>query len=28
VKSEIMQRVSREFREFADAPQFMVTEQL
>ena len=28
VKSEIMQRVAREFREFADAPQFMVTEQL
>ncbi len=28
VKSETMQRVAREFREFADAPQFMVTEQL
>ena len=28
VKSELMQRVSREFRDFADAPQFMVTEQL
>ena len=28
VKSEIMQRVAREFREFADAPQFMVAEQL
>ena len=28
VKSELMQRVAAEFREFADAPQFMVTEQL
>jgi len=28
VKSELMQRVAREFREFADAPLFMLTEPL
>jgi hypothetical protein len=28
VKSEFMQGVAREFREFADAPQFIVTETL
>lgn len=27
-KSETMQRVSREFRQFADAPMFIVTEPL
>jgi hypothetical protein len=28
VKSEAMQAVARSFREFADAPQFIVTESL
>jgi hypothetical protein len=28
VRSETMQRVAREFREFADAPQFIVTESI
>ena len=28
VKSEVMQGVAREFREFADAPVFIVTESL
>lgn len=28
VKSDLMQRVAGEFREFADAPQFIVTESL
>jgi hypothetical protein len=27
-KSDVMQEVAREFREFADAPQFIVTESL
>lgn len=28
VKSDVMQRVSREFREFADSPLFILTESL